>query len=156
MSVEPASIRDRIVVGVDGSPPSQQALRWARFLAHVTGSAMEAVAVWHPLATYGFTGAKWAAFPGDWNPLEDARRVLLDTIDEALGEQQPPGLHTTVHEGTPARVLLEVSRDARMLVVGSRGHGGFAGLLLGSVSAAVAEHATCPVFVIHGSTPPPP
>ena len=73
-----------------------------------------------------------------------------------FGEQQPPELEITVREGAAAKFLLEVSSGARMLVVGSRGRVGFAGLLLGSVGTACAEHATCPVLVIHGSTPPPP
>jgi nucleotide-binding universal stress UspA family protein len=73
-----------------------------------------------------------------------------------FGGRRPPGLRTDVREGNAARVLLEASEGARMLVVGSRGHGGFAGLLLGSVSAACAEHASCPVLVLHGTTPPPP
>lgn len=63
---------------------------------------------------------------------------------------------TAWREGNAARVLLEASQGARMLVVGSRGHGGFTGLLLGSVSAACTEHAACPVLVLHGTTPPPP
>ena len=62
----------------------------------------------------------------------------------------------TVREGGPAHALIEMSGGARMLVVGNRGHGGFAGLLLGSVSAACAEHASSPVLIIPGMTPPPP
>jgi nucleotide-binding universal stress UspA family protein len=61
-----------------------------------------------------------------------------------------------VYEGGAAKVLLDACDGAVMLVVGSRGHGGFAGLLLGSVSANVAEHASCPVFIVHGHRPPPP
>ena len=69
-------------------------------------------------------------------------------IDYALMNQY-------LYEGNAAKVLLEASEGARMLVVGSRGHGGFSGLLLGSVSAACAEHARCPVVVVHGDGPPP-
>ena len=65
-------------------------------------------------------------------------------------------MQLVVREGGAAKVLLEASEGAVMLVVGSRGHGGFAGLLLGSVSANVAEHAGCPVFIVHGDQPPPP
>ncbi len=150
--------RGPIVVGVDGSPQSQRALGWARFLAQASASTVQAVTVWQPLAVRRWgdvTG--WAvALPQGWDPAGVARQGLVDTLDAAFGEQQPPGLQTTVAEGDAAKVLLEVSRGAGMLVVGSRGHGGFAGLLLGSVSAAVAEHATCPVLVVHGATPPPP
>jgi nucleotide-binding universal stress UspA family protein len=64
-------------------------------------------------------------------------------------------MNLVVREGNPAHVLLESSAGAMMLVVGSRGRGGFAGLILGSVSAAVAEHASCPVLVVHGDKPVP-
>jgi nucleotide-binding universal stress UspA family protein len=93
--------------------------------------------------------------PDDWNPGSDAERSAIATVNEVFGEHRPPGLQITVREGNPAQILLEVSNDASMLVVGSRGHGGFAGLLLGSVSTACVAHATCPVLVLHGTTPPP-
>jgi len=144
----PAPARDHIVVGVDGSESSEQALRWAAFHARTTGATLDAVAVWKPLAAYGSVG--------DWNPVEGLRAVVDETLAKVFGDQRPPGLEIVVREGGAARVLLEASRGARMLVVGSRGHGGFAGLLLGSVSSACAAHATCPVLVVHGATPPPP
>jgi nucleotide-binding universal stress UspA family protein len=154
---QPTPTQNRIVVGVDGSPLSQQALRWAHFLARATGSTIEAVITWEPLAaSYGGAPTGWKAVPYDQNVAEDAHSVLVDTLTAVFGEQLPPGLQTTVREGSAAKILLDVSSGARMLVLGSRGHGGFAGLLLGSVSAACAEHATCPVLVVHGTTPPPP
>lgn len=138
---EPAS---RIVVGVDGSESSKEALRWAgRFLA-VTGGWIDAVIAWHPPASYGLSYA-----PADWNPEKDAEKVLSRTVDEVFGADRPVGLRLIVREGNPAKVLLDESRDAELLVVGSRGHGGFAGLLLGSVSAHCAEHSTRPVLVVH-------
>ena len=70
-------------------------------------------------------------------------------------DSRPARLQATVADGSPAKTLLQISEGARMLVVGSRGHGGFTGLLLGSVSAACTEHAHCPVLVVHGPTPPP-
>jgi nucleotide-binding universal stress UspA family protein len=145
-----------VVVGVDGSASSAQALRWARFMADTTGSPLHAVAVWQPLSSYTWATAGWAAVPGDWDPAGDTEKMLQSTLDDVFGADRPPALHTTVQEGIPAKVLLDYSRTATMLVVGSRGHGGFAGLMLGSVSTACAEHATCPVLVIHGSTAPPP
>lgn len=157
MSVDKTPSRqDRIVVGVDGSEPSKHALRWARFLAQATGSTIEVVAAWEPFTAYGWIGAGWAEMQADWNPAEDAEKALVATVDEVFGGHGPPALEITVREGYPAQVLLEVSESARMLVVGSRGHGGFSGLLLGSVSAACTEHAICPVLVLHGTTPPPP
>lgn len=147
---------NRVVVGVDGSEPSKHALRWARFLADATASTIEAVAVWQPYTGYGLIGAGWAVMPPEWDPAGDAEKALVATIDEVYGQDRPLGLALTVFEGNPASVLLDRSKDARMLVVGSRGHGGFSALLLGSVSAPCTEHAVCPVFVVHGTTPPPP
>jgi len=145
----------RIVVGVDGSEPSEHALQWAKFIAQATGSSLEAVAAWEPFATFGWLGAGWETVPTEWNPAQDAEKILTTTIDKIFGEHRPAGFRLTVREGNAAKVLLEVSTGARMLIVGSRGHGGFSGLLLGSVSAACAEHATCPVLVLHGDTPAP-
>lgn len=152
---QPGSGLDRIVVGVDGSEPSKVALRWAQFIAQATGSTISVVAVWQPFTAYGWLGAGWTTMPSGWDPADDAEKSVVATIDEVFGEQRPAGLGITLHEGNPAKVLIEVSEGAHMLVMGSRGHGGFSGLLLGSVSAACAEHATCPVLVVHGTTPPP-
>lgn len=76
---------------------------------------------------------------------------MRETLDEVFGSQRPPGLTVVVEQGPARNVLLDASDGAEMLV-GSRGHGGFVGLLLGSVSAACAEHAHCPVVVIHAPT----
>jgi nucleotide-binding universal stress UspA family protein len=135
----------RVVVGVDGSKESMQALRWAAGTAASTGARIEAVAAWELPATLG-----WTAAPQEWDPARDARTVLTNTVDEVFGTDRPTDLQLTVRQGGAARVLLEESEGALMLVVGSRGHGGFTGMLLGSVSANVAEHATCPVLVMHG------
>jgi nucleotide-binding universal stress UspA family protein len=148
-------VQDRIVVGVDGSEPSKHALQWAAFIAQATDSTIDAVAAWEFISGWGRVGAGWTAMPDDWDPSGDAERALVATVDEVFGEHRPAGLTLSAREGNPAKVLLEASEGARMLVVGSRGHGGFSGLLLGSVSAACAEHAICPVLVLHGATPPP-
>ena len=153
-SPSPSGAR-RIVVGVDGSAPSRVALRWAQFLASATGSTLQVVAVWQTTTSFGLMGEGWGALPPDWNPAEITREVLDSTLSDVFGDQRPPGLEASVEQGNTAQVLLDLSADAQMLVVGSRGHGGFASLLLGSVSAACTEHATCPVLVIHGTTPPP-
>lgn len=144
----------RVVVGVDGSEPSKHALRWARFIAEGSGSTLQAVAAWQPYTAYGWMGIGWSPMP-DWDPALDAEKGLTATVDEVFGVQRPAALDLTVLEGNAAKVLLEASQGARMLVVGSRGHGGFSGLLLGSVSASCSEHATCPVLVVHGDTPAP-
>ena len=141
----------RIVVGVDGSRHSQQALRWAAHFAAIFGARLDAVSCWEYPASYG-----WAAIAPDWSPSEDMEKVLEDTVQAVFGDQPPGGMQLQVREGGAAKVLLDVCAGALMLVVGSRGHGGFAGLLLGSVSASVAEHASCPVFIVHGHQAPPP
>jgi nucleotide-binding universal stress UspA family protein len=145
--------RQRVVVGVDGSAQSRQALRWAAHFAKGADADVEAVAAWQ----YPYTSGM-AAVVVAWNPREDMEKVLTQTVDDAFGPDRPANLELTVREGNAAKVLIDASHGALMLVVGSRGHGGFAGLLLGSVSANVAERATCPVLVLHGDqdAPSPP
>lgn len=135
----------RIVVGVDGSKQSRLALRWAVSISQATGAAVDAVSAWHFPTTYG-----WSYIADEWDPAADAKRYLEETVDEVFSEGRPERLNLVVREGVAAKVLLDASKGATLLVVGSRGHGGFTGLLLGSVSASCAEHATCPVLVVHG------
>lgn len=137
----------RVVVGIDGSPGSAEALRWAARYATLTHAVIDAVIAWQPPVSYG-----WAYDMGEWRPAADAEKVLTAQVDQVFGAQRPADLHLLVCEGYPARVLIEASKDAALLVVGSRGHGGFYGLLLGSVSANCAEHGKCPVVVVHPST----
>ncbi len=152
MTAGPGSGELRIIVGIDGSEPSQRALRWAAHFAAIFGARLEAVGCWEYPSSYG-----WASIAPDWSPVQDMEKVLDDTVRAVFGDQPPAGIQRQVIEGGAAKILLEASAGAMMLVVGSRGHGGFAGLLLGSVSASVAEHASCPVFIVHGDqTPPPP
>ena len=134
----------RYVVGVDGSECSKTALRYALRLADLTGASVEALIAWRYPPTYGpaYTPMEWAA--GD-----DAVEILRDSIDATVGPERPANLSAVAQEGITAQVLIERSGGADLLVVGSRGHGGFAGLLLGSVSSACAEHAHCPVLVVH-------
>jgi nucleotide-binding universal stress UspA family protein len=149
----PANItpeQPRIVVGVDGSDQSKQALRWAARLAAAYDAELTAIAAWHYPLSYGVGGVE-----GLWDPQQDASKCLTQSVDEVFGPERPAHLELLVQHGNSAHVLLEQGETALMLVVGSRGHGGFAGLLLGSVSAAVAEHATCPVLVVHGNGPVP-
>jgi nucleotide-binding universal stress UspA family protein len=141
----------RIVVGVDGSRPARDALRWAAHFARVFGARLEAVIGWEYPPALG-----WSVLPDDWDPAEDMRTVLQESVADVFGDQPPAGLQLLVQEGGAARVLIEACEGATMVVVGSRGHGGFSGLLLGSVSANVAEHAPCPVLIIHGDQAPPP
>jgi len=114
------------------------------------GAPLEAVAAWHYPQIYG-----GGYLPAAFDPDADAAKWLTAAVDEVFGENRPSALSLVVREGRAAPVLLHQSENAAMLVVGSRGHGGFVGLLLGSVSAAVAEHAKCPVLVVHGDKQPP-
>jgi nucleotide-binding universal stress UspA family protein len=136
-----------IIVGVDGSESSKQALRWALRYSDLTGTPATAVMTWQYPADYGLVG-----FPPEselWRPDLDAARTLEATLTEVLGDRRAAFAAITP-QGNPAHVLVELSETATLLVVGSRGHGGFASLLLGSVSSACAEHARCPVLVVHG------
>ncbi len=135
----------RILVGVDGSDESIEALRGAAKIATALGVHLQAVTTWeYPVTLGGY-------FPIDnWSPEHDASQILTDAIKRAFGDKPPADLVQTTLQGPPARVLIDESEHASMLVLGSRGHGGFAGLLLGSVSAACAEHAQCPVLIMHG------
>jgi nucleotide-binding universal stress UspA family protein len=141
----------RIVVGVDGSPPSRQALRWGAHLAATFGASLDAVTAWEITSS----NHDWSWIPSDRNPDQDTREALDQIVQDVFGDQPPAGLRRLVHQGQASKVLLDASEDAIMLVVGSRGHGGFAGLMLGSVSANVTAHAACPVLVIHGDQAPP-
>ncbi|MEO9110455.1 MAG: universal stress protein [Jatrophihabitantaceae bacterium] len=138
------TIGGRIVVGVDGSKPSVEALRWAGRIAAGIGAEIDAVISWELPISYGMG----AVLP-EWRPDVDAAEAIADALTAAFGAVTPEGLRSYVRRGHPAKVLLEAGERAEMLVVGSRGHGGFAGLLLGSVSAQCAELATCPVLVVH-------
>ncbi len=137
----------RVVVGVDGSPASEAALRWAVRFAEQTGAGVTAVCVWQYPAEF-VHGITPPSSPEAWHPDTDAQQVLDGTVRTVLGDRRPPGFETLTCEGHPAQVLLDLSRDAAMLVVGSRGRGGFTGMLLGSVSSTCAAHARCPVLVI--------
>lgn len=147
--MEPGHQQDdsRIVVGVDGSEQSKLALRWAARLARGLGGRVQAVAVWQ------FPAAQSFVVVDGWDPEREAQSSLEATVDAVFGDDRPAGLQLLVLQGTPAKVLLDLSAGAQILVVGSRGRGGFAGLLLGSVSSAVAEHAKCPVMVVHPPMP---
>jgi len=136
----------RIVVGVDGSASSVAALHWAQRVGAALGCEIDAVAAWEYPMNYGLAGGVI-----DWRPDIDATTVLADTVSTAFGSSPPAGLRSVVTEGQPAGVLIAAGAGAEMLVVGSRGRGGFSGLLLGSVSTHCAEHARCPVVVVHSA-----
>ena len=88
--------------------------------------------------------------PGAWQPDETAKEILNNSLEVVFGKKRPAGLKGSISQGHPTFVILDASKGAEMLIVGSRGLGGFTGLLLGSVSSTCAEHAKCPVLVVHG------
>jgi nucleotide-binding universal stress UspA family protein len=134
----------RIVVGVDGSPGSALALSWAARIARTEHAGIDVVAAWEFPVNLG-----WTTLPADFSPKQEIRRAARAAVEEAFGTDLPPDLRVITHEGNAANVLIERSSTALMIIVGSRGHGALMGLLLGSVSARVAEHAKCPVLVVH-------
>jgi nucleotide-binding universal stress UspA family protein len=140
----------RIVVGVDGSEPSVQALRWAVRLAELTGAAVEAVTAWDLPQFYGVGG--WTPPLEDLYPDDLARTVLDEAIAKAFGaDAQPPvEIGKRVEQGSPARVLIDASASASLLAVGNRGHSALTEAALGSVSLACVHHAACPVTIVHG------
>jgi nucleotide-binding universal stress UspA family protein len=84
-----------------------------------------------------------------WSPEREAENVLSDVVRQVFGDAVPDWFTGRVVKGRATARLIQHSADADLLVIGSRGHGGFVGLLLGSVSAICAEHARCPVLVVH-------
>jgi nucleotide-binding universal stress UspA family protein len=140
----PDARRASIVVGVDGSDRSKDALRWAARQAELTGATLVAIAAWHNPARSGLA----ATNPGELGLSRLAEQTLAHAIDEAFGTDHPAWLRTRVVEGHAAEVLVEASADADLLVVGSHGHGRFVNALLGPVSTHCVHHARCPITVI--------
>jgi len=140
-----------VVVGVDGSKGSVAALKLALSEAKLRGANVKAVAAWNvPVAAYE---SGWAAAPLDPRAFEEAAASTLDsTLAAADGSAAGVAVNRIVREGQAADVLVAEAREADLLVVGSRGLGGFRGLLLGSVSQQCAHHAACPVMIVppHG------
>ena len=136
--------RGRIVVGVDGSPSSIKALQWALGQAEATGATIEAVHSWDVPVNYG---AVAVMMPSE-EFVRGARAALDEAIEEATGGESVVPIERLVVEGHAAGVLLERSEGAELVVMGTRGHGGFVGALLGSVTQHVIHHASCPVVVV--------
>ena len=141
-----------IIVGVDGSEHSRQALDWAMREAAQHDVPLTVVAV-HRVTVRPATEIYWPMpdYPDGTSPDEETVRKAVGGLvhDAATQTGEPvPDVTVTVTTGNPAEELVAASRDADMLVVGSHGTGGFASLLLGSVSSQVVHHAACPVVVV--------
>ena len=129
--------RTKIVVGFDGSEGSHPALRWAAAEAALRGVPLSIVRAWQP-----------GEFGTDSEVAEIAQTHLDKEVGDLLRDAGPVTWQATAVHGPAARVLIEQSKGGQMLVVGSRGHGGFTGLLLGSVGHQVSTHTGAPVVVI--------
>ena len=137
-----------IVVGVDGSEGARLALAFALQEARLRGTGVRAVAAWQVPATVSASGIP-ALDPGLGEQLQlEARDALERALDDAGGLAAGVAIEPVVRLGAPAQVLLEEAQDADLLVVGSRGLGGFRGLLLGSVGQQCAHHAPCPLVIV--------
>ena len=135
-----------VVVGVDGSAASREALEWAAREAVLRQLPLEVVTTWGIRTS--------TATPRHGRPTSTLRprsKTLDETIQLVLGPRTDTPLSALVVEGHAALVLEELSKSAVLIVVGSRGHGGFAGMLLGSVSEHLAARRHCPVMIVHGS-----
>jgi nucleotide-binding universal stress UspA family protein len=136
-----------IVVGVDGSTHSREALRWAIEEAAIRGARVRAVLTWS--MPYAFVGLEAAvAIPAESferNAREQLAAIVAETVPDAAQRAQ---VEQVLHAGNPVPELLDEARGAALLVVGARGAGGFLGLLLGSTADQLTKHATCPVVVV--------
>lgn len=135
-----------VVVGVDGSEPARRALEWAVEYAELKGADVKAVHVWQIPFSAGADGmvmsaAEYAA---------GARRVLEKAVDEVASERPGVRVAMLAVEGNPGRTLVELSEQADLLVVGSRGRSAFVSAVLGSVGKYCVMHAHCPVLVDRG------
>ena len=135
----------RVVVGVDGSEASLRALQWALEEARLRQATLDVVHTWNrPVAS------EVTVIPVTDVSVEGARDRAEEVLDACL-ERVRPGevpVERIVSEGSAAGVLIDVAQGAELLVVGSRGRGGFSSLLLGSVSHQCALHAPCPVAIV--------
>jgi nucleotide-binding universal stress UspA family protein len=142
-----------VVLGVDHSAGAKAALAFAFEEARLRGATLRAVHAWQ-FGYIGYTGFEGAVPPvgGDVHELRAAAEAALDaTLRQTLGDADGVTIEKHAVEGAPAAVLIKESRGADLLVVGSRGHGGFAQLLLGSVSQQCAHHAECPVVIVRAN-----
>jgi len=134
----------RIAVGLDGSAPSREALLWAADQAHLTGSSLRIIMTWEYPQSFGWP----VAYPEDFDPQQETANALRTLVAEVLGDDPPCPVELVAEEGHPGPTLVAAAREADLLVMGSRGHGAFAGMILGSVSEYCAAHSPVPVVIV--------
>jgi nucleotide-binding universal stress UspA family protein len=143
-----------IVVGVDGSDASHDALRWAAEEAQLRSTALVALHAWsfvpaQPIGDPGMLAVPAGDLAGQLNAENDAAQIGLDqAVEDALGAGSDVELERRLIEGDAGEALVAASKDALLVVVGSHGRSGFKAALLGSVSRHVVDHAACPVVVV--------
>jgi nucleotide-binding universal stress UspA family protein len=150
-AIDVAADAGRIVVGIDGSTGSAAALHWAAEEAQLRGVEVHAVMAWQQPAVYGTSSLTALGM----DPSMDTKLALAAAAEAEvarLGAKVAEGSDVVIVcealEGHPAETLVHAAEGAALLVVGTRGHGGFVGALLGSVSQHVVAHAACPVVVV--------
>jgi nucleotide-binding universal stress UspA family protein len=132
----------RVVVGVDGSPLSERALAWAVDYARLSGASLRIVCAWEPPAQFGSRSYD------DPTVHRQAAEEVVASMTGSLPDDVPSESEAVL--GHPAGVLIRESENASLLVLGSRGGGGFTEMLLGSVSGYCSHHAKCPVVIVRG------
>ncbi len=141
-----STTENKVVVGVDGSKSSLVALEWAAKYAEALHLKVRAVNAYHYPVDYGYA----YTLPADVDFAADAKTELLATVEELKKKHPTVEFEAEIVNAPPAQALIDDSKGAALLVIGSRGHGGFAGMLLGSVSSHCISHAHCPVVVLRG------
>ncbi len=151
-----------IVVGADGSDLSKEALRWALEEGKLRGTPVVVIRAWEtpfvPPTMDPFPGGPMPDGPMSLGPMSlgpqevrnSAEALLAASVAEVAGDEPGVEIESRAVEGHPAEILVDASQGAELLVLGSRGHGGFTGMLLGSVSQACVQHAHCPVVIVRG------
>ena len=137
-----------VLVGVDGSDASRSALRLASEEAQAHGAALVALTAWEAAPPIAGPYGRPPAMELEGHPEDEVARELSATVTDVLGAEVAGAVTTRAVEGQAAKVLVDASEGADLVVVGTRGHGGFVGLLLGSTSQQVVAHAHCPVLVV--------
>jgi len=135
----------QIIVGIDGSDEALDGLRYAVRIATALHIRVKAVIAWYYPVTFG----EFGFIDPEWSPETDAERIMKAAIELIFWNKIPEWFTYETVEGNPSKVLIHESENAEMLVLGSRGAGGFSGLLLGSVSYACSAHAQCPILIMH-------
>jgi nucleotide-binding universal stress UspA family protein len=140
----------RIVVGVDGSDGAQRALEWAVEEARLRSAALVVVYGWQVPPVVTGAGPFDAPVVLEQETLDAVERNAKDVVERQLGSVDTKGIDVQrrIEPRPPVDLVLDAATGADLVVVGTRGHGGFTGLLLGSVSQQVAHHAPCPVVIV--------